>query len=87
MRGILEGALNAIPADEPILVADMRGALLGIDLTSYLFDALHFSDPGQIAYAEEIFELLGGVLVGENPLGEMAHSPLGAERTYGFGAE
>ena len=87
MREILEGALNAIPAGEAILVADMRGALLGIDLTTYLYDALHFSHPGQIAYAEEIFELLGGVLIGENPLGEMAHSPLGTERSYGFGAE
>lgn len=87
MREILEGALNAIPVTEPILVVDMRGALLDIDLTSYLYDALHFSDPGHIAYAEEIFEVLGGVLIGENPLGELGATPLGADRAYGFTAE
>lgn len=86
MREILEGALHAIPEGEAILVADMRGALLGVDLTTYLYDALHFSDPGQNAYAEEIFEVLGGVLVGDSPLGEMGQTPLGAERAFGFGA-
>lgn len=87
MREILEGALEAIPTGEAILVADMRGALLGVDLTTYLYDALHFAHPGQIAYAEEIFEVLGGVLIGESPLGELGATPLGADRAYGFTAE
>lgn len=84
MREILEGALDAIPTTEAILVADMRGRLLDVDLTTYLYDALHFAHPGQVAYAEEIFEVLGGVLIGESPLGEFGVAPLGAERAYGF---
>lgn len=87
LREVLEGALDAIGPEEPILVADMRGALLGIDLTSYLYDALHFAHPGQVAYAEEIFEVLGGVLIGPSPLGELGKTPLGADRAYGFGAQ
>ena len=58
------------PVDE-IIVVDLLEASLMLDrpLDDFLADALHFNDAGHQFYAEEIFKTLGGVDLGEPPLG------------------
>jgi lysophospholipase L1-like esterase len=81
---ILELARRNFPTDdEHLILIDMFGAAQGLPLHDYLYDQLHFNDLGQSLYAEEVFETLGGVLVGESPLGSTGTSPLGLRRSYG----
>lgn len=84
MRDVLETALAAVPEDEDILIADMLNAWDGLDVGLYLYDALHFNAAGQTLYAEEIFQTLGGVHLGESPFGELGHHPLGTEHSFGY---
>jgi lysophospholipase L1-like esterase len=83
VHDVLETARDGIPPDENVVLVDVFGATEGLPLDDYLFDALHFNDRGQTLYAEEIFQTLGGVLVGPSPLGGDPRTPLGAERSYG----
>jgi len=81
---ILELARSYFPTDDPhLILVDMYGAADGLPLHDYLYDELHFNDLGQTLYAEEVFETLGGVLIGPNPLGEDGASYLGLRRDYG----
>jgi len=84
---ILRLARESFPTDdEHLILIDMFGAAQGLPLHDYLYDQLHFNDLGQSLYAEEVFTTLGGVLVGESPLGETGASPLGLRRNYGVTA-
>ena len=81
---ILKIARESFPTDDPhLILVDMFGAAQGLPLHDYLYDQLHFNDLGQTLYAEEIFETLGGVLVGPSPLGDTGSRLLGLRRNYG----
>ena len=86
IAALLESALVQVPKDSNLIIADLFGASQALDdpLDDYLYDSLHFNDRGQTLYAEEIFKVLGGVLIGESPLGGEPRSPLGLEKTYSF---
>ena len=59
--------------------------LEGEPLDDLLRDQLHFNDEGQTRYAEAIFQTMGGVLVGESPLGDLEGvTPLGLIQSYGL---
>jgi len=82
---VLELARSNFPTnDRHLMLVDMFGAAQGLPLHDYLYDQLHFNDLGQTLYAEEVFETLGGVLIGNNPLGEMGATPIGLRRNYGL---
>lgn len=89
---MLEEAREAFPsAAHNLILVDVYGAAKGIALKDYLWtrsngqiDPLHFSALGHVLYAEELFKSLGGVLIGDSPLGELGHSPLGVEQDFGF---
>lgn len=89
---MIEEARAAFPSDaHNLILVDVYGAAKGIPLKDYLWtrsngqiDPLHFSALGQVLYAEELFKSLGGVLIGDSPLGELGNSPLGTERDFGF---
>ena len=89
---LLEEAREAFPSEAHNLVlVDVYGAAKGIPLKDYLWtrsngqiDPLHFSAKGQVLYAEELFKSLGGVLLGDSPLGELGSSPLGTQQDFGF---
>ncbi len=85
ITGILELARQVLPADEGIVMVDLFEAAQDVDIDSILLmgDALHFNDVGQTLYAETIFETLGGVLVGINPLPH-GRTPIGLEPGYSF---
>ena len=84
---ILELARSYFPTDDPhLILVDMYGAAEGLPLHDYLYDELHFNDAGQSLYAEEVFETLGGVLIGPNPLGASGSDYLGLRRDYGLSA-
>ncbi len=70
--------------DDHLLLVDMFSAADGLPLGDYLYDTLHFNGAGQQLYAESIFESLGGIVVGESPLGPEAASPLGLSRHFGL---
>ena len=54
---------------ESVLLADMYSGTAGEDLTPYLWDEIHLSTEGAVRWAREIFQVLGGVIVGEDELG------------------
>lgn len=85
ITGILELARQVLPADEGVVLVDLFEAAQDVDVDSILLmgDALHFNDVGQTLYAETIFETLGGVLVGINPLPH-GRTPIGMEPGYSF---
>ena len=81
---VLRLAREQFPTDDPnIVLVDLFGAAQGLPLHDYLYDELHFNDLGHTLYAEEVFETLGGVLLGPNPLGDTGKTPLGLRRNYG----
>jgi len=83
--GLLEGAREELFMGEDIILVDLFGASFELEeLDYYLYDALHFNDYGQTFYAEEVFKALGGVLVGESPLGGEPRTPLGLDRNWSF---
>jgi lysophospholipase L1-like esterase len=83
--GLLEGARDEVFGTEDIILVDLFGASFELEsLDDYLFDSLHFNDYGHTFYAEELFRALGGLLVGENPLGGNPRSPLGLEHNWSF---
>ena len=86
IASLLENARSQVPKDGNLLMADLFGASQALDdsLDDYLYDSLHFNDRGQTLYAEEIFKTLGGILIGESPLGGEPRSPLGLEKNYSF---
>ena len=91
MVQILEAARSAIQEDDAIILVDMYGRAEGLPLDDYLKesggqkDPLHFNDLGHTLYAEEIFETLGGVLVGSTPFDPAyGQAPLGLERPFGL---
>jgi lysophospholipase L1-like esterase len=82
---LMNGARDTIGADENIILVDLFGASAELEnLDEYLQDALHFNDKGHTFYAEEIFKALGGVLIGESPLGGEPRSPLGTTQNWSF---
>ena len=89
MEEILELAREMVPTDLHVLLVDMYGRAEGLPLDDYMStyqgqpDPLHFNTMGQTLYAEEIFEVLGGVLIGANPLDHGA-TPLGEEKLLGL---
>jgi len=84
LRAVLESALDAIPDDENLILVDMFGRATGLALDDLMYDSLHFNGLGHILYAEEIFKTLGGVLVGDSPLGDDGQTPLGLNKTWSF---
>jgi lysophospholipase L1-like esterase len=88
VTGVLESARSQVPDDENIILADLFGASLLIDvpLDDYLYDALHFNDDGQTFYAQEVFQSLGGVLVGDSPLGGSPSTPLNTRPSFSYSA-
>ena len=83
---ILVSAREQVPSDSNIILADLFGASQKLEdpLDDYLYDALHFNDKGQTLYAEEVFQSLGGILVGESPLGGSPSSPLNLQPYYSY---
>ncbi len=89
---MLEEARASFPSEEHnLILVDVYGAAKGIPLKDYLWtqpngqlDLLHFGAKGQVLYAEELFKSLGGILIGDSPLGELGTSPIGTERDFGF---
>lgn len=66
----LEQLLDELEMEEDLVVVDLYGYFreTGFDLDDYLYDMLHFNDAGQQLYAEQLFEVLGGVtLTAEAP--------------------
>ena len=49
-----------------------------------LYDPLHFNALGQTVYAETIFQVLGGVLIGESPLEPNGSAPLGSRHLFSW---
>jgi lysophospholipase L1-like esterase len=85
VEALMGGARDTIGADENIILVDLFGASASIDnLDDYLYDSLHFNDRGQTFYAEEVFKSLGGVLIGDSPLGGEPRSPLGTTHNWSF---
>ena len=78
ITNILVSAREQVPSDEGIILADLFGASQSLmsPLDEYLYDALHFNDKGQTMYAEEVFQSLGGVLIGPSPIGGAPNTPL-----------
>ena len=68
-RGLLAGM-------DRVLIADMFGALGDGPVDAYLIDAVHLSATGHALYAEQIFMVLGGLVIDQD------HEPV--ERLYGF---
>jgi hypothetical protein len=83
---LISDARDLVGIDDDLLLADMYGASHTLDapLDDYMVDELHFNSAGHTFYAEEIFKTLGGVLVGESPLGGDPRSPLGEEHNFSF---
>ena len=89
---MLEEARESFPSEEHnLILVDVYGGAKGIPLKDYLWtqpngqiDLLHFGAKGQVLYAEELFKSLGGILIGDSPLGEFGSSPIGIERDFGF---
>ncbi len=82
---LLATARTSLPPESGILIADLFEASHNLeDLDSYLADALHFNNLGHTFYAEEVFKTLGGVLVGDSPLGGEPRSPLGLSQDFSF---
>ncbi len=71
----LEQVLDEMAYDEDVIVVDFYGYFREheLSLDPYLFDMLHFNDPGQDIYTEQIFLALGGVRVGADPVGMETH--------------
>ncbi len=65
--------LSRVPG---VLLADLLAATAQEDLDRFLSDPLHLSDAGADFWAREVFQTLGGALVGPEPLG--------SERMFGF---
>lgn len=74
----LNQILDDLPVEEDIVLVDMYGFFeehTELDLDDYLYDQLHVNEAGHQLYAEQIFEALGGFLVGAEG---------GVELTYGL---
>ncbi len=74
----LNQILDDLPVEEDIVLVDMYGYFeehTELDLDDYLYDQLHVNEAGHQLYAEQIFEALGGFIVG---------SAGGVELTYGL---
>jgi lysophospholipase L1-like esterase len=86
ITNILMSAREQVPSDSNIILADLFGASqkLTEPLDEYLYDALHFNDKGQTMYAEEVFQSLGGVLVGPSPIGGSPSTPLNLRPHYSY---
>lgn len=85
VEALMGGARETIGADENIILVDLFGASESLEsLDDYLYDSLHFNDLGQTFYAEEVFKALGGVLIGDSPLGGQPRSPLGTTHNWSF---
>ena len=86
---VLRTARASLAVEEGILLADLFGASHELEdpLDDYLYDALHFNDRGHTLYAEEIFQTLGGALIGDSPLGGEPRSPLGDEQSWSLVAD
>lgn len=73
VTGYVTEALSQVRASitpsDNILLVDLFGGTQNVDLDNILYDYLHFNDAGQQLYAEEIFVILGGVRIGDKPLG------------------
>jgi len=54
---------------EHLIIADMQRATKDLDIDPYLCDGLHLSELGTFLWAKEIFQALGGVIVGDEPVG------------------
>jgi lysophospholipase L1-like esterase len=83
---LISDARDLVGVDDPVLLSDLYGAshTLALPLDNYMVDELHFNSAGHTFYAEEIFKTLGGVLVGESPLGGDPRTPLGDEHNFSF---
>ena len=77
---LLRGIRSNMATTSNLLLADMLGATADLDLDSLLVDPLHLNDSGHQFYAEEVFIVLGGVLV--DPGGNSR----GLSRELGFAA-
>ena len=88
VTNILASARDQVPSDKNIILADLFGASHTLEnpLDDYLYDSLHFNDQGQTMYAQEVFESLGGVLIGESPLGGDPQTPLNTRPSWSFEA-
>lgn len=53
---------------EGLLLWDIFGATLELDLDGYLIDPLHLNERGHELYARELFKVLGGVLVEDDQI-------------------
>ena len=86
ITNILVSAREQVPSDENIILADLFGASQKLEepLDNYLYDALHFNDKGQTMYAQEVFQSLGGVLVGPSPIGGSPTTPLNLNPKYSY---
>ncbi len=83
---LISDARDLVGVDDDLLLTDMYGASHTLDapLDDYMVEELHFNSSGHTFYAEEIFKTLGGVLVGESPLGGDPRTPLGEEHNFSF---
>ena len=83
---LISDARDLVGIDDDLLLADMYGAshTLTAPLDDYMVDELHFNSAGHTFYAEEIFKTLGGVLVGDSPLGGDPRTPLGETHNFSF---
>lgn len=80
LRRTLIGIRKDISHHERFLMWDIFAATSDVDLTSMLIDPLHLNDKGHEFYAQELFKLLGGVVVTDG-------SPSAPAYNIGFATE
>jgi lysophospholipase L1-like esterase len=71
VSGLLARARDAVTPEDAFVIVDLLEITQDLPqpLDDYLADSLHFNDAGHDLYAHEVFRALGGVIVGESPLG------------------
>jgi lysophospholipase L1-like esterase len=79
LSDILESMRADFAAIDGVLIADMASAIPPDVISDLLWDEVHLNSAGHALYSRRLFELLGGVRIGED-----AGDALGAERGYGL---
>ncbi len=69
LTGVLEDMRSDFAAIDGVIVADMMSAIPNDLISDLLWDEVHLNAAGHRFYAERLFELLGGVVVGPAPTG------------------
>ena len=84
MLDILDLARDIVPYGPGMQLADLYGAFEDLPLDDYLFDPLHFNAEGHTVYAETLFQVLGGVLIGPSPLSPNGSADIGLAHTWSW---